>query len=160
MVREKGAKDTYAVAAFSSWIRELGHHRVILQSDGEPGILAFAHAVRDRVIADGRAQQVTCQASPVGSHQSNGRAEKAIQTLRGLSRVYLEHVKERTGITFDNTSGWWAWALRHAAWAYNRFHVRQDTRMTPYAQIRLKNYAQPVLPFGELVLARRPGARL
>ena len=32
--------------------------------------------------------------------------------------------------------------------------------MTPYAKIRLKNYAQPVLPFGELVLARRPGAHL
>ena len=42
----------------------------------------------------------------------------------------------------------------------NRFHVRADTRVTPYAKIRLKTYAQPVLPFGELVLARRPGAHL
>ena len=35
--------------------------------------------------------------------------------------------------------------LRHAAWVYNRFHVRADTRVTPYAKIRLKTYAQPVL---------------
>ena len=36
--------------------------------------------------------------------------------------------------------------------------MRADTRVTPYSKIRLKTYAQPVLPFGELVLARRPGA--
>ena len=59
---------------------------------------------------------------------------------------------------FVATSNWWSWAVRHAAWIYNRFQVRADTRATPYAKVRLKNYAQPVLPFGELVLARRPGA--
>ena len=157
---KKGPTDLYAVASFASWIRELGHHRLILQTDGEPALMALSHAVRDRVIADGRAQQVTCQVSPVGSHQSNGGAERAVQTVRGIARVYLEQVKERTGITFDPKSCWWSWALRHAAWVYNRFHVRKDTRQTPYSKIRMRNYAQPVLPFGELVLARRPGAHL
>ena len=35
-----------------------------------------------------------------------------------------------------------------------------DTHVTPYSNIRLKTYAQPVLPFGELMLARRPGTHL
>ena len=77
-----------------------------------------------------------------------------------MARVYLEHVREKTGSEFPPKSPWWAWALRHAAWVYNKFHVRADTRVTPYAKIRLKTYAQTVLPFGELVLARRPGAHL
>ena len=80
-----------------------------------------------------------------------------MQQVRGVARVYLEHVRETTGSEFPAR---WAWTLRHAAWIYNRFHVRADTRVTPYSKIRLKTYAQPVLPFGELVLARRPGAHL
>ena len=67
-------------------------------------------------------------------------------------------MREKTGSEFPSKSPWWAWALRHAAWIYNRFHVRADTRVTPYSKIRLKTYAQPVLPFGDLFLARRPGA--
>ena len=38
--------------------------------------------------------------------------------------------------------------------------MRADTRVTPYSKIRLKTYAQLVLPFGKLVLARRPGTHL
>ena len=73
-----------------------------------------------------------------------------------MARVYLEHVREKNGSEFPPKPPWWAWALRHAAWVCNNFHVRADTRVTPCAKIRLKTYTQPVLPFGELVLARRP----
>ena len=38
---QKGPKDTYVVAAFASWIWELGHVRLIIQSDGEDAILAL-----------------------------------------------------------------------------------------------------------------------
>ena len=68
----KGPTDKYAVTAMASWLWELGHPRMILQCDGEPAIEAFVTAVRDRVVADGKAEQVTCQVAPVGSHQSNG----------------------------------------------------------------------------------------
>ena len=42
-------------------------------------------------------------------------------------------------LKFLRTHPWWTWSLRHAAWAYNRFHVRGHTRTTPYSKIRLKN---------------------
>ena len=148
---QKGPKDTYVVAAFASRI---------IQSDGEPAIPALVAAVRDKVTADRKAEQITCEASPKGSHESNGAAERTVQQVRGMARVYLEHVREKTGSEFPPKSPWWACALRHAAWVYNRFHVRADTRVAPYAKIRLKTYAQPVLLFGELVLARRPGSHL
>eukprot|EP00975_Prorocentrum_lima_P060456 12680183-Prorocentrum_lima.AAC.1 len=35
----KGANDVYAVAAFASWLMELGHARMVLQTDGELAIL-------------------------------------------------------------------------------------------------------------------------
>ena len=53
----KGPKDTHVVAAFASWIWELGHAWLIIQSDGERAILAPVAAFRDKVIADGEAEQ-------------------------------------------------------------------------------------------------------
>ena len=44
--------------------RELGHARLISQSDGEPA--ALVAAVRDKVIADRRVEQSVCEISPTG----------------------------------------------------------------------------------------------
>ena len=155
-----GTKDTFVVAAIACWIWEQGHARLIIQSDGEPAILALDAAVRDKVIADGEAEQITCPVSPKGSHESNGAAERTAQQVRGMARIYLEHVREKSGSDFPRKSPWWAWALRPAALIYNKFHVRSDTRTKPHSKIRLKTYAQTVLPFGVLILARRPGAQV
>eukprot|EP00975_Prorocentrum_lima_P033290 6986154-Prorocentrum_lima.AAC.1 len=88
---------------------------MVLQTDREPGILALATAVRDKVIAEGKAEQVVLQASPRGSHESNGAAERTVQQVRGMARVFLEYIKDRTSEEFP----WWTWALRRAAWVYN-----------------------------------------
>ena len=39
----------YTLAALSSWIGVLGHARIILQSDGEPAIMAVAQKVRSKI---------------------------------------------------------------------------------------------------------------
>ena len=145
----KGPKDTYVVAAFASWIWELGHARSIIQSDGIPPFFT-------------RQSQGHSSGTDHASGFTEGftRVERSGRQVRGMARVYLEHVREKTGSGFPPKSPWWAWALRHAAWIHNRFHERADTRVTPRSKIRLKTYAQPVPPFGELVLARRPGAQL
>ena len=93
----KGPSGAYVVAAFASWIWELGHTRVIIQSDGQPAILALVAVVRDKVIADGRTKQVVCQIPPKGSHESDGAAERTVQQVRGMARVCLEHVRDLTG---------------------------------------------------------------
>ena len=56
----------YVVAAFASWIWELGHARLVVQGDGELAILALVAAFRDKVNADGKAEQIVCQTSPKG----------------------------------------------------------------------------------------------
>ena len=117
----KKPRDTYVVAAFASWIWVLGHARLIIQSDGAPAILALVAAVKNKIIADGKAEQITCQVSPKGSNESNGAAERTVQQVRSMARAYLEHVREKTGYVFPPISPWWAWSLRHTAWAHNRF---------------------------------------
>ena len=52
------------------------------------------------------------------------------------------------------------WTIRHTAWILTRYNVRRDTRMTPDEKNRGHKYRKEILPLGEQVLARRPGANV
>ena len=109
-----------------SWIRELGYSRLELRSDGEPAILDLMTAVKTRLKRNVDYGKVLAQASPRESHQSNGGVERAIQTLRGIARVYMHYLEKKSNSKLRGDSEWWSWAIRHAVWVYNRFS--QSTR--------------------------------
>ena len=115
---------------------------VTLHSDKEPAICW----VRDKVQANltERGMSVITRASPTHSHESNGGAERAIQSVRGLPRTLVTQVEHRTGLTFGANSPLWLWAFRHAGWILTRFGRRRDTGMTPYAKLFCKQYRQTV----------------
>ena len=78
-VTEKGPRCLYGVAAMASWLKELGNAKFVLQSVGEPSLVAFRDAVREKYLleaATGAVELVTCRVPPVGSHESNGGAER------------------------------------------------------------------------------------
>ena len=133
----------------------LGYTMVTLHSDKEPAICW----VRDKVQANltERGMSVLTRASPTHSHESNGGAERAIQSVRGLARTLVTQVEHSTGLTFGADSPLWLWAFRHAGWILTRFGRRRDTGMTAYAKLFCKQYRQPLLMFAEAVIARRPG---
>ena len=103
---------------------------------------------------------VITRASPTHSSESNGGAQRAVQSVRGLARTQVTQVEHRTGLTFGADSPLWLWAFRHAGWILTRFGRRRDTGMTPYAKLFCKQYRQPLLMFAEAVIARRPGAQV
>ena len=119
----KGSGCVYTVAAICSWLRELGYSRMELRSDGEPAILDMINAVKTRMEKNCDYDKVLCQASPRESHQSNGAVERAISTLRGVARVFIQYLSKKTGSTIRPDGSWWVWALRHASWIYNRFQA-------------------------------------
>ncbi len=102
VVTEKGPGCGYAVAAMSSWLHELGHRRCILQSDGEPALIAFADAVRAKFVTSaetGAVKHASCRVSPVGSYASNDESlNKAYvahtQNDDGLNKIDVEAVRE------------------------------------------------------------------
>ena len=105
------------------------------------------------VIADGRADQAVCQISPRSSHESSGAAERTVQQVRGMVRVYWEHECDKIGSVFPSSSPWWVLALRQAARTYKRFHCsyfqKRGSRCT----------LNPHYLFGDLLfLAGKPGA--
>ena len=111
---------------------------------------------------EGQDRQILRQASPTQSHQSNGAAEKIVSTVRGLARTFLAVVKDKIpSFAVTTHSPVLPWPIRHAAWILTRYNVRRDTtRMTPYEKIRGQKYREEILPLGEQVLARRPGANV
>ena len=127
---------------------------------GNPPFLLSFLLSETEVIADGRADQTVCQISPRSSHESSGAAERTVQQVRGMVRVFWEHECDKTGSVFPSSSPWWVWALRQAARTYNRFHCSfRHPEQRRISKTRLKVYAQPALPFGDLLfLARKPVA--
>ena len=165
MVICKGATyGVYPTLAVTSWLRELGHIHITMQSDGEPAIQSVVDSIKAR-LASGNAgvtiDRVAVQTSPVDSHASNGAVERAVQTVRGFARTCMAGLERRCGQELPASSVWWCWAVRHAAWLYNRFHKkRSQSNLTPYEKYKHRKYGQPVLQLASAVWARRPGAAL
>ena len=99
--------------------------------------------------------------SPTQSHQSNGTAEKATSTVRGLARTYLAVIKDKIASFYVKPdSPVLPWTIRHAAWVLTRYNLRRDTRMTSCEKIRGVKYQKEISPVGEQVLSRRPRANV
>ena len=62
------------------------------------------------------------------SHLSNGAAEKAISTVRGLARTYFAVLKDNIA-SFDvqPDSPMLPWTITHAALVVTRYNERRDT---------------------------------
>ena len=102
--------------------------------------------------------EIIQQQSQRYSHQSNGGAERMVQTIRNQIKAYKIQIEKNSGITIKADSPLLTWLPRHAAWQYTRFHKRQDSTTTAYEKIRHMSYQSPILLFGEAVACRRPGA--
>ena len=105
----EGSGCVYTVASICSWLRELGYSRMELRSDGEPAILDMINAVKTRMEKNCDYDKVLCQASPRESHHSNGAVERAISTLRGVARVFIQYLSKKTGSIIRPDGSWWAW---------------------------------------------------
>ena len=77
VVPSKGVQ-SYAVKALADIIGQLGHHEVVLKSDGEPAIVALKEAAKRE-----RKERIVIESSPVKESKSNGAVENAIQQFQG-----------------------------------------------------------------------------
>ena len=98
-VPTKGSLGRFAVDKALDFIHELGDRgsRIMVKIDQEPAIKTWA---RDLCEAreDGR---TILEESPKKSSGSNGRAERAVQTLEGQIRVLLLSLEARLGRRVD-----------------------------------------------------------
>ena len=131
----KGKEDPYIVSSILSWLSELGHSKVIIQSDGEPASEVVMRMVQSRGATTEQPCEIIQQQSQRYSHQSNGGAERKVQTTRNQIKAYKIQIEKNSGITIKADSPLLTWLPRHAAWQYTRFHQRQDSTTTACEKI-------------------------
>ena len=86
--------------------------------------------------------------SPVGSSQSNGVAEKAIQSVQGQVRVLKLALEKRRGIQIPHRHSVMPWVVEYAAFLLNRYEVGHDGK-TVYERSKGKRAKTLGIEFGE-----------
>ena len=143
----------YVQKTFGNYLRRLQRTKITLQTDQEEAIMSLMSKMPNEVKGE---VQLTMQKSPVGSNQSNGRAERAVRNIGGLTRAVLFEMQKSTGhrVTVDDPL--LIWGVRHAGWLYERYHVRQDSHLTAYHARCGKPYDGQITKFGASVLHMMP----
>ncbi len=71
-------------------------------------------------------KKIDVQKISVGSHQSIGSVERYHQALGAQTRVLLETVTSKCGVQIEPFIKICVWAVRHAGWLLNNYHIRSD----------------------------------
>ena len=128
------------------------HTSVTLRTDDEPSTLALLECTRKSLSSLG----ITCnvELAPVGSHQSNGAAEKTVHLVRQLANCFMQQLETNGGAAapvFKSLHPVTAWSLVHAAWIRNKFVVQEG--QTAFERAFDRVYNGRICSFGEVVLA-------
>jgi len=126
-----------------------GH--VIMESDGEPAILAVKNAVTQRMGGVCIPEQLA-----KGEKTKNGRIEEAGKTIRQLFCTFLYRMERGVDDKIPFDADIIPWIARWAAICYSRFHVGHDGK-TAWERLRRRTCSVPVVPVGETVWYKELG---
>ena len=142
---------SYLTTELCRFVMYTQHRAVILRTDSEPSTLALLESVRKPLTSLG----ITCagETAPVGSHQSNGAAEKTVHLVRQLANCFMQQLEKNGGAdrsVFKSLHPMTAWSLVHAALIRNRFVVQEG--QTAFERAFGRIYHGKICAFGEVVL--------
>ena len=149
MTTKKGVTQAQLDAVIT-FIKRQGFSQSTLQSDGEPALVKLVEEI-------GKQTSLPVRHSPAYSHQSQAYVEGWHRSLfaqfRALlfdfcHRYQLEPSEVKMGGSFSQHM------LRHAVWLLNRFQLHTSDQKTSFQRRWGVPFSNPVLPFGELVLAQ------
>ena len=120
----------YMSDAVVSMASQLQYSNIILKGDNENTMQTLKAAIQKKRTAQGMGTHL--QDSVTGQHQTNGIAERMIQTVRRQALCHVQMLQEKAGLGISHQEAVFAWAFRHAAWCLNRFHTCSSTGMTPH----------------------------
>ena len=152
VVPAKGALHEFPAKRVRAFLRELGleFSDVVVRSDQEPSIVDLVSEVA-RVRAPAK---TIPEQSPVGSSQSNGVAERGIQSVEGQVRVLKDALEFRLGVKIPADHDIIAWLVEFASVLLNRYCVSHDG-YTAYERLKKKKSRLFGVEFGERVHWRR-----
>ena len=133
-------------------ISELGYEdAIIVKCDQENALVDLVKGMKRL-----RRGPIVIEHSKAKDSQTNGRAERAVQTIEGITRTLKLALERRIGAQVPCGHPIMAWLIPHGAETINRSQVSQDGR-TAWERVRGKRYRGEVLEFGRRVHHRFPG---
>ena len=89
-------------------------------------------------------------------YQSNGLAERTVQTTRRKANTFLDELREKMKLDIPHTHPIFGWAFRHTAWVLNRFSkIAALGNRTPHELITGKSYKGEMVNFGAVIYEKR-----
>ena len=152
-VTTKGAGEAWVAEQIVEDLETVGlsQERIIVKADQEASITDVQRAVVQARSGLGTA----LEQSRVGDSNSNGRVERAIQDLKGLTRTLRSALESDVGgkISLDHPIV--PWMVRHAGHLITTSRVRDGGR-TAYQLMKGRRSNAKLVPFGESVLFKIP----
>ena len=138
--------------SISGFLALLGYSgEVELAFDQEPVLAAGARMAK--AIRSNNGSPTLLQPRKPYDKSRTALAERSIQTVRGQQKTLMSFIEEQTQCSFGENHVVRSWAMTHAAWLLNRFHVSSATDMTAFMSLRGRPYKGRVCLFGQVVYA-------
>ena len=150
VVKSKGIGNDTAVRMVKNLEKMGMDGKMILRIDQEPAIQALAQEVKKI-----RKNETIIEASKKYDSQSNGIAERGVQTVEGQVRTLLVALDGRLKGKVSVFHRVVTWLVEHAADLINKFAVGADGK-TAYERVKGKGYRGEVVEFGRKVMYRVP----
>ena len=116
----------------------------------------FLSKLFPKPVRNGFSGEIVPEESPKGDHhgQSNGEAERSVQTVQGLVRTLKSSLEEK-GITLEPSSAVLAWMVEYAGVLHTLFSQELHEGLTPFQRIKGRKWQVALPCFGEAVDFRR-----
>ena len=161
VTRKGPAQD--AVKVVMNFVKDLGHVKTSMQCDAESALKALLSQVQMEMCRQsddaGGVRQVRVRTTNGHSSNSNGMAERAIRTVKGLVRTFVHDIQERLqeGVAptwkISVQDGILDYIVRHVVWLYNSFHIPRGIQKTPYERHTGRKYEKKAFRFLQPVQA-------
>ena len=144
-VTVKGGVD-WVAQRLAEDVEAFGHNgKIVIKSDQETALKDLVNEVRK--IRGKRDMETVPEESKVYDSQSNGVAERAVQSVESITRTHKFALEKRIGMKIPSVHPIMTWLIEHAADMLNKFLVGRDGR-TPYERIKGKPYRGEMIDFG------------
>ena len=142
---QKGGAYSWVSDRIVQDINNMGHGKIILKCDQEPAIMEVHGQVMRK-----RAHETIPEHSPIGEHQSNGIAERAVRTVKDQIRTLKSALDARLGKRVPPEATVLLWLIEYSGVLLSRFAIGKDGK-TAYQRIKGRACSRPMAEFGESV---------
>ena len=150
--------DEYAVSRLAAFLNKCGVERLVYMSDKESSLRAMLEASMNAMKATGTYVSPVPEESSTGESQSNGRAERTVQSVEDHLRTMKGALEHRIAARIPSQHPVMKWMTEYTAVLMCKYAVHA-TGKTSYQELHGKRAREKLAEFGERVFYFVPKRR-